>query len=265
MCVLRLQTLCRRFLLDPSYPKEAIATTVCCVNGEEEMKCWGGNALLQSVYFDLPFMGKKHNIYWCPEKDHILGDLLLHSLDPSHLLTNLQTAIMQKGALGVKPEDYRVMCEANILQVVTIQDNLDQQNVSVAKEIFSEKVEKCLKDNKMCVAYMIGITHRWCEVWDEWGLLATRRAKRLQDISDVLHKETDFTQFPPVGNNFVGVSIITYEGILQCNTLHCLLYGLSTNGTYNHWVISTLVAENFFGLHSSGIYNNRMSKGSPDP
>ena len=47
-----------------------------------------------------------------------------------------------KRALGVKPEDYRVMCKAKVLHMVAIQDNLDQQNVSIAKEIFSERVEK---------------------------------------------------------------------------------------------------------------------------
>ena len=99
--------------------------------------------------------------------------------------------------------------------MVTIQDNLDQQNVSIAKEIFSEKVEKCLMDNnKMHAAYMIGIIHRLYEACDEQGLLATRRAKRLQDMSDLLLKEIDFTQFPPPGNNVAGVSISTYEAIL---------------------------------------------------
>ena len=210
-------------------------------------------------------MGKKQNIYCYPEKDHILGDLLLCSLDPSHLLTNLLTAIMQKGALGVKPEDHRVMCEANVLHMVTIQDNLDQQNVSIAKEIFSEKVEKCLKDNnKMHAAYVTGIICRWYEACNEQGLLATRKAKRLQDMSDLLLKEIEFTPFPPPGDNVAGVLISTYGGILQCNTLHLLLYGLSTNGTYNHRATSTLAVE-FFSDDSKGIYNNRMSKGSADP
>ena len=76
--------------------------------------------------------------------------------------------------MGVKPEDYRVMCEAEVLYMVTIQDTLDQQNVSITKEIFSEKVEKCLKDNnKMHAAYVIGIICRWYEACDERGLLAT--------------------------------------------------------------------------------------------
>ena len=210
------------------------------------MKSWEGKCTLQSLHVDLPFMRKQQNIYWYPEKDHILGDLLLCSLDPSHLLTNLWTAITQKGALGVKPEDYRVMCEAKVLHKGIIEDNLDQQNVSIAKEIFSEKVEKCLKDNnKMHATYVIGIIHRLYEACDEWGLPATRRAKRLQDMSDLLLKEIDFTQLPPPGNNVAGVLISTYEGIMQCNTLHLLLYALSANGTYNHRVISTLAAESF--------------------
>ena len=211
------------------------------------MKSWEGKCTLQSLYVDLPFMGKKHNIYWYPEKVRILGHLLLRSLDPSHLLTNLWTAMTQKEALGVKPEEYRVECEAKVLHMVIIQDNLDQQNVSIAKEIFSEKVEKCLKDNKkMHTAYVIGIICRWYEACDEQGLPATRRANRLQDMSDLLLKEIDFKQFPPPGNNVAGVSISSYEGILQCNTLHLLLYGLSANGIYNHRAISTLAAESFF-------------------
>ena len=86
------------------------------------------------------------------------------------------------------------------------------------------------------------------KIWlkDKKGLQATRRAKRLQDMSDLLLKEIDFTQFPPPGNNAAGVSISTYEGILQCNTSHLLLCGLSVNGTYNHRAISTLADESFF-------------------
>ena len=89
------------------------------------MKSWKGKCTLQSLYVDLPIMGKKHNIYWYPEKYHIPGDLLLCSLDQSHLLTNLCTAITEKRAFGVKAEDYRVMYEAKVLHMVTIQDNLD--------------------------------------------------------------------------------------------------------------------------------------------
>ena len=80
----RVQILCRGFLLDLYYPQEATAATVC----------WEDKCTLQSLDVDLLFMGKKHNVYWYPEKDHILVDLLLHSLDPSHLLANLQTTIM---------------------------------------------------------------------------------------------------------------------------------------------------------------------------
>ena len=58
-------------------------------------------------------------------------------------------------------------------------------------------------------------------------------------MSGLLLKEIDFTQFLLPGNNVAGVSIITYEGIPQCNTLHLFLYGLSTNGTYNYRAIST--------------------------
>ena len=67
-------------------------------------------------------------------------------------------------------------------------------------------------------------------------------------MSDLLLKEIDFTQCPPPGNNVAGVSISTYEGILQCNTSCLFLYGLSANGTYNHRAISTLAAEFFSDL-----------------
>ena len=118
----------------------------------------------------------------------------------------------------------------------------------------------------MYAAYVTGIIHRWYEACNKWALLATTRAKKLQDMSDLLLKEIDLTQFPPPGNNVAEVLISTYEGILQCKTLCLLLYGLSANGIYNHRAICTLAAESFFfGLDSSRIYNNTMSKGSADP
>ena len=80
---------------------------------------------------------------------------------------------------------------------------------------------------------------------NEQGLPVTRRGKRLQDMLDLLLKEINLTQFPPPGNNVAGVLISTYEGMLQCISLCLLLYGLPTNGTYNHSAIPTLAAEFF--------------------
>ena len=135
-------------------------------------------------------MGKKHSIYWYPEGGSYswrFTSTFFGSKSSSHKIYG--QPITQKGALRLKPEDYRVMCEAKVLHVVTIQDNLDQQHVSIAKEILSEKMEKCLKDNnRMHATYVIGITHRWYEACNEQGLPATRRAKRLQDMSNLLLK-----------------------------------------------------------------------------
>ena len=99
--------------------------------------------------------------------------LLLHSLDPSHLLTNLRMAITQKGAIGITPDDYKLVCKEKMLRMVTIQDNLDQQNVSIAREVFSQKVEDCLKGyGRIDAGNAVGIIRRWYEACDDRGLPA---------------------------------------------------------------------------------------------
>jgi hypothetical protein len=243
----QLQILAREVITKAIYPKEALAAALCTHKYRGEEMQWESKCTWPSTRLPLPFMNKHHEIYWYPELDEYLDELLLRSLDPSHLLTNLRTAITQKGALGVTPADYMFVCEEKVLKRVTIEDNLDQQNVSLAKECFSEKVQKCLSDNgRLDAARVIGIISRWYEACDERGLPGRRRAKHLQEMTDMLTEKINFSHFPPPGNNVQGISLITYEGILQCNSLRLMLYGLCDNGTYNHRAISTLAAESFF-------------------
>jgi hypothetical protein len=242
----KLSKLARMIILKTTYPKEALAAAVCCKKYRGAELEWETKSTVP-LTVPLPFLKRIHKIYWYPERDEAIDELLLRSLDPSHLLTNLRTAITQKGALGLTPEDYSIVCEAKVLRRVTIEDNLDQQNVSLAKDCFSEKVENCLKENsRWTQARVVGIIRRWYEACDDRGLPAKRRAKRLQEMTDLLTEKIDFSHFPPPGNNVEGVPLITYEGILQSNTLRMLLYGFCDNGTFNHRAISTLAAESFF-------------------
>ena len=155
------------------YPKEVLAAAVCNVKIHTTYAEWEQKCTLKSLHVDLPFLSKQHVIYWYPEQDPVINALLLHSLDPSHLLTNLRTAITQKGDVGITPDDYKLVCKEKVLQMVTIHDNLDQQNVSIAREVFSQKVEDCLKGHgRMDTGNAVSVIRRWYEACDDRGLPA---------------------------------------------------------------------------------------------
>jgi hypothetical protein len=238
---------CRQVITRSTYPKEVLAAAVCHYTFPAVEEKWEKHCTLPSHIINLPFINKEHRVYWYPEYDEYLGENLMRSLDPSHLLTNLRTAITQKGALGVRPSHYREVCEAKILPSVIIEDNLDQQNVEAAKNCFGEKVERFLVDkNHLNAARTVRTVRYWYEACDERGLSATRRAKRLHEMTELLTEGINFDDFPPPGSHVNGVPLITFEGILQCNTLRLALYNYAQNGTYNHRAISTLAAESFF-------------------
>jgi hypothetical protein len=65
-------------------------------------------------------------------------------------------------------------------------------------------------------------------------------------MTNMLTEEMTFGDYPPPSSHVKRLPIITYEGILQTNTLRLILYGFCDTGTYNARAISTLAAESFF-------------------
>ena len=92
----------------------------------------------------------------------------------------------------------------------------------------------------------VGIICRWYEACDNRGISAIQYAKRFQEMSECLLKTCKFDDFPPPGTHVNGIPLVTFEGILQSNTMRLCLYQLCDQGTYNNRAVSTLAAESFF-------------------
>ena len=243
---LKLKVLAKRQILKPMYPKLALAAAVCCVKCEDVENEWESQSPVP-LYVYLPFMNEAHRMYWYPEYCNTIQEHLMCTLDPTHLLTNMRTAFTQKGALGLNPEDYSYIWKAGIISQITLEDNLDQQNASTAKNCFSTDVEQCLvKNGRIRAAKVVHTVREWYEACDERQLSAEQCVVRSHKMSKLLLEKMNFEHFPPPGNNVQGMQLVTYEGILQTNSLQICLYKYAEQGTYNHRAISTLAAESFF-------------------
>ena len=129
------------------YPKLALAAAVCCLQFDEYENHWESVSPIP-LFVHLPFLNDIHRMYWYLEYCSTIEELLMCTLDPTHLLTNLRAVFTQKEALGLGPEDYRYVGKAGIIPQITLEDNLDQQNASIAKSCFSTEVEQYLLKNK---------------------------------------------------------------------------------------------------------------------
>ena len=77
---------------------------------------------------------------------------------------------------------------------------------------------------------------------------AGERVEHLYNMHDFLTSNIDFDTFPSkVDGRYVrGMSVQTFEALLQNISTHILLYTMAKDGKYNTRSVSTLANESFF-------------------
>ena len=97
------------------------------------------------------------------------------TLDYSHILTNMKTHILTKGYDFCKKEHFQELARLNpdLLSRPLVYDNIDQQNVYSAISMFSEEVEKFLREKgHEESASFVCLVREWYAACDARGVRA---------------------------------------------------------------------------------------------
>ena len=174
-------------------------------------------------------------------------------MDYTHQLTNLCGIICKRGIKNVKKSGFEWIANLfpHVLSKGIVHSDLDKQCISLAIELFSEKVErKLIANNAMHKALLIKLVRNWYKACDERGISADDRVNKLWAFYAYLTKDVEFDKFPTYGQYIKGIPIITYAGILQNISVRLCLYEISDFKTYNQHSISSLVCKSFFSTMS---------------
>ena len=94
-------------------------------------------------------------------------------------------------------------------------------------------------------AGFVKLVRNWNRACNERGMDADERVEHMYNIYCFLTDGINFDEFPSISTKqyIRGMSIQTFEVILQNVCMRIHLYGLAEGSTYNTHVVSTLVSE----------------------
>ena len=170
------------------------------------------------------------------------------TLDFSHVLTNIRMHICRHGYDFCKMEHFLELCseKQDILSRSVVEDRADPQNVFMAIRFFSLPVQcYMLSKGYAETAHFIQLIRNWFRACNERGIKADERVEYWYDTHEFLTRGVDFKQFPSqlCGCYVKGMSVQTFEALLQICSTRIYLYALAVNETYNSRGISTLQSE----------------------
>ena len=138
-------------------------------------------------------------LFCYPEFSMSRNQLELHTLDYSHILTNICTYICNKGYEFCPNEHYVQLCEnePQILSKAAVMDHIDAQNVFTAIQFFGTPVEEyMLSCGYDSTAAFIKLVRNWFRACDERGMKADKRVEHLFYMHEFLTRNIDFSSFP---------------------------------------------------------------------
>lgn len=134
------------------------------------------------------------------------------------------------------------------LKISHVEDLVDKQSDSIARETFSKDVEKDMqrlgytKEAQFCKILL-----EFYDGEDEPGISAFERCKRRLSLRKWLLEGTKFCGFPPYGTHILGIPNIMFQGLMTNIERRLQLFPYVKSGMYNVRSLGSLDAENFFG------------------
>lgn len=248
----KLQTLCRRFLMKPTYPKEFLQIVACKVSHSHKVKLWENDSPIDlQVHVDgTDFI---HELFCYPEWNEHQNRLQFITLDPSHSLTNLRAQICKHSFRGVSRHAFLAVSEYDnsILCRAFVTDILDKQSVEVAMKFFSQAVETVLHElGYFSEARFVGLVRKWYESCDSRGILPTIRYRQLQDMFEYLEAKVDYSDYPPPTQYIEGIPIRTFESLMHGISTRFALLSHCEKAQFAARAIGTLGIETWFSTIS---------------
>ena len=196
----------------------------------------------------VPILEGDYPLFSFPEFSSKCNQMEPHTMDYTHMLTNIHSLICRKGFEGVSTEPFNKisMEHPSIISRGLVMGALDKQSAEYALTLFSEAIEKQLiADKALLEAHFVHLFRSWHRVCDECGMSADERINNLWALSAYLMKDINFNRFPAPTQYIKGIPVLTYCAILQNISMRMLLYRLSSHKTYNSQSVSSLVCESF--------------------
>ena len=211
----------------------------------------------------IPVKPYRFEYFSYPEKDNDSQSLMPRSVDPSHILTNLRLHCTQKQIFHCDPAAFERVCDAEneVLNRAIITEVLDKQNCALAKAVFSEDVERVMKDNgDLREANLVRHIRLFFDSMNERGISVHNRIQNLLNMSNYCKRFWRPDRFPAPGTHVCGLPHITFQCILQTISSRIQLYHMSEQHTYCQRGYSTLTVESIF---SDATKMARQTNGVP--
>ena len=168
----------------------------------------------------IPVLKGYYPLFSFPEFNAHRQQIELHTLDYTHLLTNLHCQICRKGLENVPRSTFVCVCEEHpeIISHALVINIIDKQSSKFALKLFSPSVEEQLvKNGENEAVLFVHLVYNWHKDCDECGIW----------LNCYLVKDVSFDRFPAPGMYIKGIPIVTYCGIYRtavhvyvCTTFH---------------------------------------------
>ena len=207
-------------LLSKYYPKVflEIAAAKCMLPNKLEEWEYSSHVQIEiqisnKDYEDQSF---QHISFSKPSRSQMRNQVEHRTMDPTHILTNLRSQIYRHGFQQLKTAVFHRVSVKNHNALSLVIDQLDKQSADLAKCFFSCDVEKILQQNgDNNEAQLVHVVREWYEACDARGIHIYDRLQGMQNLYNYLYEWFDMTDFPAPTKYIRGMSIQTYQMIMQ--------------------------------------------------
>lgn len=210
-----LVSLCRKKIR--KFPKSVLNAVVSEHVFDDEYRAWQKSS---------PFAAEMNidgtdSIIWFSKQEYNEQTLsyVFSFLDLHHLITNCRVKVCKDGFVerGISKQAWIAVARDNStnLRISHVEDLVDKQSDSIARETFSKDVELCMKRKGYIVeSDFCKLVREFYEAEDEPGLSASERYQRRINFRNWLLHSVQFNVFPPYGTYIRSIPHVMFQGFL---------------------------------------------------
>lgn len=210
-----LKVLCYRVLSSKSYPKPVLNVAIAKYIAPQRVTQWENKAPIE---IKIKLVNKTEHLFSFPEYCHRHKQLEPKIIDPSHLMVNNRSRLLEKGVRNLRPEAFVKICTTHphVINRALVVDIIDKQSVSLALKVFSpEVVEALISNGSHNEAKYVKLIRNWYEAIDGPGIPAQDRIDKMIEFKSYLLEGVNFNEFPPPGMFVKNMPSVQFSGFIQ--------------------------------------------------
>ena len=253
--VYSLKSMARKIIRQNEFPKCVLQSALAELKYMYVHRQWRAKACLPQ-FANIPDINETGEervmeYFSLPEYDEQRCQYEPRTVDYTHILTNMRAHILSRGYDFCRKEafEYIATNHPDVLSMASVKCPMDKQNAFAAMRMFSDYVAFHLYDTAYDKdAEFVELVANWIRACDKRGLSADERVFHLANMHDFLLQDVHFGAFPFkwMGRYIKGMTVHTFEAILQNISTRIQLYEFAKEKTYNSRSVSTLCNESFF-------------------